>query len=187
MRTSWILCGTLIGLAVSAGPAAAESRQIALTGTGSAAVAGCADGGSPPCSIKRLTYAGEVTGSPFSDFHQFRQPALLSGHLDLPAAHFDARSGCFSGVTGVFELSTRHGIRSFLAFAENVSGTYCTNGGGGSFTGAYGVDSSGTQDPHFRDATGSGAMTLQDDLDLAAAGSTGSFSRDDGGVIETRR
>lgn len=157
-----------------------------MTGTGTAAVAGCVGGEAPPCTTAyHLVYSGDVTGTPFSDLTPPRD-AVLSGYLDVPAQGFDAATNCYSGTLGLFELRVHRGAKTVLAFAESVSGTYCTHGGGGSFTGTYTVDSSDTRDPYFRDAVGSGVISLTDSLDLAGA-NAGVFSRDDSGTITTRR
>src|SRR5687767_14546091 len=76
--------------AANAGSLFADIHTMTISGTGAAAVEGCAEGGSPPCTgSTRARYTGQFTGSPFNQFNFLRGPSDLVGYLDFPTSGYD--------------------------------------------------------------------------------------------------
>ncbi len=187
LTTLAILMGISIpGWAINIPPRLVDNRLMIFTGTGTAMVQGCLGGGVPPCAgTTRATYLGQVSGSPFNEFNFFREPEDFSGYLDFSASDYDPETGCYSNVSGVFQVAVYRGQKGRVAFELIATGNSCGSGAN-TFTGTVSVDSSRAEDPIFRGAVGSGTISLQDDLDLSFL-DTGVFSQSVNGQITTRR
>jgi hypothetical protein len=186
----------ILGLAVLATPAAAAA-PVAINWSVSSATApvpSCVGGGALPCSggTVRVTYPSTqlpTSSLPFANYPFFRQPATLTGYLDVPTSGFNSSSGCYSGVSGRFQalVARGGGKRQHLAF-ELVMQTsaYCGSSSAHSATGTWTISVENSEDPVFNTstpATGSGIFTLQDSVDFTGVNPNGSFSADFTGTI----
>ena len=163
-----------------------ESRAMNFSGRGAAAVQGCLEGGSPPCAgTTRVRYTGQVTGSPFDQFNFLREPSDFVGYLDFQSSAYDPEAGCYLNVSGVFQIFVYRGNRGRVAVELIAEGRSCGSGSNSFFSTVL-VDATNTEDPLFRNSTGSGTIRLNDDLDLSIPDS-GTFVADVGGAITTRQ
>ena len=162
----------------------------------SAPVASCVGGGSLPCSggTIRVTYPSTqlpASSLPFSNYPFFKQPATLTGYLEIPTSSFDSNSGCYSGVTGTFQAHVARGggKKQRLAF-ELVMQTnaYCGTSNAHHTTGTWTINAYSSEDPVFRGgtsspATGSGTFTLDDSVDFTGVNPFGSLAAGFSGSI----
>ena len=185
---------TLAALATTTAAAASETFNWSVQSS-TAPVASCVGGGALPCSngTVRVTYPSTQLGTdspPFSNYPFFRQPATLTGYLDVPTSNLDPSTGCYSGVTGTFQVLVARGggNKQRLAFELDMNtSAYCSVGTSDvHFTsGTFAINGDNSEDPTFRrGVTGAGTFVLQDSVDFTGVNSSGFLDADFQGSID---
>lgn len=156
-----VLGTTSVGFAARPAPA---THPIAMSISTLDVMASCIGTGTPCDGTVRLTFTGTVSGQPpFSEVKAVKDPQTVVGTFEFPMATYDAETTCFSDAMGTIQLLVPQGQGSRLAFElDSIEAAGC----GGAFSAAFTVDSDQAEHRAFRDATGSGALTLTSDLDL---------------------
>lgn len=151
-------------------PARATTSSIAISMSGSVAVVSC-NGSNPAACLYR--YEGWASGSPLT------RPAYLV--LEIQTTSTWDGSGCQANTLGEAHFYKNEKLKSKVGIGQTITMTFCTNGSGHFGSGTFSVvpDTNGGT---YRNATGSGTLTLSDNAG-DTAGSTGAASVNESGSI----